>query len=690
MLLDKRICRALCRSIARSMNISAGIFDPEGILIHHTDCATSEETARLRNQLTLLIHTEISAPDVLRFPLLHADGSAVGTVIMPDAGSHPEYVTWTQTLFALCAANEALTEQAHAESSDKSSFLYEILASRLTDDETIVSRAAKLKYRSHVPRCAIIFSFLAQAENGEGTNDEQFRAQFSRVLRETPGFNAEDFGDLLTRQQFVLFKTVPAGNIESRKNFLSNFVHDVLEENPLLDGLCVHVGIGTVYQDLPRMRDSYLEALFVVKNLSVLCTEGTMGFAEDYTFDYLMSLLSEDYQDHLLGPYADRLRQISYLPETLKALCATNNNLLQCAKHLSIHRNTMLQRYTKLTETVGLDPVHRSSDRLIARQCAVYLNRKKVLHAGIIIQSSSDLHLGFHHFGTLLEEKSHSSIALEVTNVGISGNNKSLLELLLCGTMDFIVIDIDPLISYSCDELAVCNLPHVFESYEDAYALLSGPIGQRLLKSGSANGAICLGFWSMGWRYLSSRSAPVRTPEDMRGQRIRTMNKKVVQDYFTSLDAVAIPISYDNILPALTEKIVDMQENPFVNFRDMRLYEQQRWILKENSIFSTNMLITSELLWKKLTHEQRRIVLEAARESTAWQWQHAKQHNAECEAQLVEKHGVHLYTPTQAEQAQWNQQALRFRQIFPHQQILSEIAAIREEARHGSPSQADF
>lgn len=157
-----------------------------------------------------------------------------------------------------------------------------------------------------------------------------------------------------------------------------------------------------------------------------------MGFAEDYTFDYLMSLLSEDYQDHLLGPYADRLRQISYLPETLKALCATNNNLLQCAKHLSIHRNTMLQRYTKLTETVGLDPVHRSSDRLIARQCAVYLNRKKVLHAGIIIQSSSDLHLGFHHFGTLLEEKSHSSIALEVTNVGISGNNKSLLELLLC------------------------------------------------------------------------------------------------------------------------------------------------------------------------------------------------------------------------------------------------------------------
>ena len=215
---------------------------------------------------------------------------------MPDAGSHPEYVTWTQTLFALCAANEALTEQAHAESSDKSSFLYEILASRLTDDETIVSRAAKLKYRSHVPRCAIIFSFLAQAENGEGTNDEQFRAQFSRVLRETPGFNAEDFGDLLTRQQFVLFKTVPAGNIESRKNFLSNFVHDVLEENPLLDGLCVHVGIGTVYQDLPRMRDSYLEALFVVKNLSVLCTEGTMGFAEDYTFDYLMSLLSEDYQ----------------------------------------------------------------------------------------------------------------------------------------------------------------------------------------------------------------------------------------------------------------------------------------------------------------------------------------------------------------------------------------------------------
>ena len=232
MTLDKRACRTLCKSIARSMNVPAGIFDPEGMLIGHTDCATPEEAARLRSQLMLMCHTESLTPDALRFPLLHTDGSTAGTVIMPSAGSHPEYVTWTQTLFALCAANEALTEQAHAESSDKSSFLYEILASRLTDDETIVSRAAKLKYRSHVPRCAIIFSFLAQAENGEGTNDEQFRAQFSRVLRETPGFNAEDFGDLLTRQQFVLFKTVPAGNIESRKNFLSNFVHDVFGRKP--------------------------------------------------------------------------------------------------------------------------------------------------------------------------------------------------------------------------------------------------------------------------------------------------------------------------------------------------------------------------------------------------------------------------------------------------------------------------
>lgn len=690
MTLDKQACRTLCKSIARSMNIPAGIFDPEGMLIGYTDCATPEEAARLRNQLTLISRTESLTPDALRFPLLHADGSAAGMVIMPSAGGHPEYRAWTQTLFALCVANEALTEQAHAESSDKSSFLYEILASRLTDDETIVSRAAKLKYRSHISRCAIIFSFSAQAESSENTDDEQFRAQFSRVLLETPGFNAEDFGDLLTRQQFVLFKTVPAGNIESRKALLSGFIQNVLEENPLLDGLAVRVGVGTVYQDLPRMRESYLEALFVIKNLSVLCAESPMGFAEDYTFDYLMSLLPEDYQDQLLGPYAERLRQVSYLPETLKVLCATNNNLLQCAKHLSIHRNTMLQRYTKLTETVGLDPVHRSGDRLTARQCAIYLNKKTTLHAGIIIQSSSDLHLGFHHFGTLLEEKSHASIGLEVTNVGISGNNKSLLELLLCGTLDFIVIDIDPLIPYLGDELAVCNLPQVFESYEDAYTLLSGPIGQRLLQSNSSNSVICLGFWSMGWRYLSSRDTPVRTPEDMRGQRIRTMSKKVVQDYFTSLGAVSIPISYDNILPALTEKIVDMQENPFVNFRDMRLYEQQRWILKENSIFSTNLLITSELLWKKLTHEQQRIILEAARESTVWQWRHAKQHNAECEAQLTQKHGVQLYMPTQTEQAQWNQQALRFRQSFPHQQILSEIAAAREEARHGSPAQANL
>lgn len=68
MTLNKRACRTLCKSIARSMNVPTGIFDPEGMLIGHTDCATSEETARLRNQLTLLIHTEISAPTSFAFP----------------------------------------------------------------------------------------------------------------------------------------------------------------------------------------------------------------------------------------------------------------------------------------------------------------------------------------------------------------------------------------------------------------------------------------------------------------------------------------------------------------------------------------------------------------------------------------------------------------------------------------------
>ena len=691
MQLDKRTCKLLLKELRRCLSVPAALYDLGGNLLGCTD-----ETHLLQlEQLHKLLLSSPQDENLLRacagacYTLRDGGGMEICQILLLDAADHPEYRPMIETLFELCLSNQALHEQQYTGSNERLSFVYQILSPSNPDSESINSRAAKLNYNSFLPRCAIIFMLTNGSDDVNLTVSEEANRRLLQIMQEAPGYNKNDFGDFLTNRQFILFKTTPAGSAQDRREYLTQYISAILAEDALDMRTIIHVGVGTVYQDLSKMHESYQEAQFVIKNLPVLDSPRQLGFVEDYTFDYLLSLLPDKQQRRHFEPLAEKIREVAYLPETFKALVARNCNLTHCAKQLGIHRNTMRQRYAKLMEVTGLDPLHNTTDMLTARQCAMYLNRKTVFHAGIIIQSNSDLHRGARRFSSLLEEKSGNTMSVEVLNVGLTGNNASLLELLMNGTIDFIVIDHEPLIAYIGDKIAALNLPHIFDSYEEAYDLLSGPVGNALLAPMKDAHMVNLAVFTMGWRYLSFRN-PVTTPRQMHGKRVRTMFKPIVQKYMEFLGAHPIPISYDNIMPALADNLVDAQENPYVNFKDMHFYEQHSWILEENSFFNTAMLITSQSMWNTLSAEQQQIITEAAREAAAWQWKQTQQHNLDVRSRLQHKYGVEIYQPTPQEQALWIEQAEAFKKTFPHQDVLEMIQTAREERRHGAHSQSSL
>lgn len=678
--MEPRVCRQLIKEIHHCFGVPAALFDLSGTLLSYTDRESLPSLLDMQKRIASGLLTAAYC-DALYEPLRGENGLDCCRVLLTGASAHPEYSSWIQLLLDMCLANQALADKQYTLSNDRLSFVYQLLSSGVTGGDSVSSRAVKLKFDPNVPRCALVFELFDSGTRLDPNNNEALHQSFMQAVRDAPGFDANDFGDFLTEDTFVLFKTGSAA--APRKSFLEGYVHSVLADLSPAQFGSARVGIGSFYQDLGSMRSSYQEAQFVLKNSSVLCPGAVVCFAEDYIFDYLMSTLPIELQKRRFDPLAETLSSTSFLTDTLKALVAQDCNLSGAAQMLGIHRNTMLQRYARLTETCGLDPIHNDGDRISARQCAVYLNRKTVFHAGIIIQNTSDLHWGCRHFARQLEKLSGGTMTVEVLNVGLSGNNRSLLDLLLNKTLDFIVVDIDTAIPLAGDQLSVCNLPHIFSDYEDAYQLLTGRLGQALLQPMESSGLIGLDFWTMGWRYFSTRSEPIRTPDQLRGMRVRTMYKQVSIDYLRRLGAEPISISYDNILHALSENVVDCQENPLVNFHDMHFYAQHRWILEENSFFSTNLVLTSAALWSRITQEQRAIILRAVRESTIWQWNNARMHNERCRQSLLEKHGVRLYQPTPEEQALWLQAADAFRLAFPRQDLLELIAAARKEENHG-------
>lgn len=127
--------------------------------------------------------------------------------------------------------------------------------------------------------------------------------------------------------------------------------------------------------------------------------------------------------------------------------------------------------------------------------------------------------------------------------------------------------------SYLADrvpELELADLPFLFEGLDQARAAFDGALGARLAQSIERRipAYRVLGFFENGFRHLSNRLRPVRTPADLAGMRIRLMPGKMHERAFALLRAVPCPMDLRAGLEAIRSGAVDAQENPLANTVD--------------------------------------------------------------------------------------------------------------------------
>jgi len=126
--------------------------------------------------------------------------------------------------------------------------------------------------------------------------------------------------------------------------------------------------------------------------------------------------------------------------------------------------------------------------------------------------------------------------------------------------------------SYLADraaELDIADLPYLFENRTHARATIDGGFGAWMSRKIEERfNYRMLGYFENGYRHLSNRLRPVRTPADLAGMRIRLMPGKVHARTFELLGAVPFPCDLKEGLDAIVSGAVDAQENPLANTVD--------------------------------------------------------------------------------------------------------------------------
>lgn len=195
-------------------------------------------------------------------------------------------------------------------------------------------------------------------------------------------------------------------------------------------------------------------------------------------------------------------------------------------------------------------------------------------------------------------------------------------------------------------EIGVSNMPFVFPDRETAFRVFDGPFGEGLKEQFADKGLIVLGFMELGFRQLTNSVRPITTPEELQGLKIRLQSNPVHIATFRTLGASPATIDGSELFSALSQRIVDGQENPYSVINNLRLVDAgQQYITESGHFFDVMVFAVSRRVMERLTPEDQAAVIEAGRLATLAQREQAAIDDAAQRATLTDA-GIEIITLT--------------------------------------------
>ena len=413
----------------------------------------------------------------------------------------------------------------------------------------------EFEYSYDCPRCALLFEINRHGKEHSHYRFDSSESYLKQLITSSSLYSKEDIYGFLSSDRYLIFKDTSFASTMSVRE-INDYADSMVTSFRDYNGEELHCTIGSTYTDLYKLRQSYLEALFLIANYDYLNVASSHALnIHDFIFEYAVSLIPRSYWNNRFQNLAQDLGSSPALMETALALSRENLNLSQAAKALRLHRNTLLQRFTKIKSRTKLNPLENDHDRMVLRAFSLYQNQKITLQAGIVIQPNSVLHQGMQKMADLVNKNSCGTININIHTLSTSGNNAHLFEILRSGSIDLVVAATGVMNKFTNNRSRVLEFPFLFQSSAEAKHILNTIIIKDVEHSLDSIGVKCLNIWTMGWRYLTSKE-PIRLPQDMAGKKVRVMFTESLDEYYRNMGAVPIKMNYGDVKDARTTCII--------------------------------------------------------------------------------------------------------------------------------------
>ncbi len=248
--------------------------------------------------------------------------------------------------------------------------------------------------------------------------------------------------------------------------------------------------------------------------------------------------------------------------------------------------------------------------------------------------------LGALRFGELAEKKTNGRVKVQVYPLSQLGAQREMLEGLRLGTIEMTMVTVGFMSSYD-QFLNIFELPYLYRDHFHSYKVFDGPIGEDVKKRIEAKTDFKpLAFFEAGVRHLTNSRRPIKTPEDLKGLKIRVPQSKVNMDGLAAMGATPVAMAFPEVYSALQQKVVDGQENPYTMPWNFKFYEAQKYLSKTGHMLLTHTVLYSKKLWEKLPADIQKALVESANEAKHYQREQVRLAEEKLQSMLVEKGGM--------------------------------------------------
>jgi len=217
------------------------------------------------------------------------------------------------------------------------------------------------------------------------------------------------------------------------------------------------------------------------------------------------------------------------------------------------------------------------------------------------------------------------------------GGDKEMIQKLKLGTIDMALPS--TVMSSEVDLIGVFEMPYIVKDRAHMARIEKEIVWPVIAPEVEKKGLKIIAVWENGFRHITNNKRPIKTPDDLKGIKLRVPEGKWRMKMFQDYGASPSPMKFSELFTALQTGVMDGQENPFTQIYSAKLHEVQKFLSLSYHVYTPAYVTVGSRKWAALPADVRQVLEDTAKETQAFVYQTAQREEESLLGKL-KQHGI--------------------------------------------------